>query len=235
MRPRAVLRGAGHPHAISVLFLMPLRGPGSCFGVWSRPQHGTLDFRRNSRGPPALKGGQVRRGSRSSIARLDKSRARWPQSISAFGAEGPGARRQGGLKGEEPQMPAPPRKRHLGAEQRRALQLLASSPFGASEVMMFANGFTRQMLARLIHTGLATTQRGTPTLAVSRSVASGLLTPVDGRSKVDERKQSSHQFARWAGLRWRNSVSHAAPSPAALLQRWPSSACPIAQLLGFLT
>jgi hypothetical protein len=56
-------------------------------------------------------------------------------------------------------MPAPPRKRHLGAEQRRALQLLVSSPFGASEVMMFANGFTRQMLARLIRTGLATTQR----------------------------------------------------------------------------
>jgi hypothetical protein len=56
-------------------------------------------------------------------------------------------------------MPAPPRKRHLGAEQRRALQLLASSPFGASEAMMFANGFTRRMLARLIRTGLATTQR----------------------------------------------------------------------------
>jgi hypothetical protein len=56
-------------------------------------------------------------------------------------------------------MPAPLRKRHLGAEQRRALQLLASGPFGASEVMMFANGFTRQMLARLI--------RRTPTLAVS--------------------------------------------------------------------
>jgi hypothetical protein len=59
-------------------------------------------------------------------------------------------------------MPAPLRKRHLGAEQRRALQLLASSPFGASEVMMFANGFTRQMLARLIRTGLATTQRDNP-------------------------------------------------------------------------
>jgi hypothetical protein len=56
-------------------------------------------------------------------------------------------------------MPAPPRKRRLGAQQRRALQLLASSPFGASEAMMFANGFTRRMLARLIRTGLAATQR----------------------------------------------------------------------------
>jgi hypothetical protein len=58
-------------------------------------------------------------------------------------------------------MPAPPQKR-LGAQQRRALQLLASSPFGASEVMMFTNGFTRQMLARLIRTGLATTVRENP-------------------------------------------------------------------------
>jgi hypothetical protein len=57
-------------------------------------------------------------------------------------------------------MPAPSQKR-LGAQQRWALQL-ASSPFGASEVMMFANGFTRQMLASLIRTGLATTLRENP-------------------------------------------------------------------------
>jgi hypothetical protein len=53
-------------------------------------------------------------------------------------------------------MREPPRKRHLGAEQRRALQLLASSPFGVSEAVMSANGFTRRMLAGLIRTGLAT-------------------------------------------------------------------------------
>jgi hypothetical protein len=53
----------------------------------------------------------------------------------------------------------PPRKRYLGAEQRRALQLLANSPLGASETMMFANGFTRRMLAGLIRAGLATAQR----------------------------------------------------------------------------
>jgi hypothetical protein len=41
-------------------------------------------------------------------------------------------------------MAAPPRKRHLGAEQRRALQLLASSPFGATEAIMLAHGFKRQ-------------------------------------------------------------------------------------------
>jgi hypothetical protein len=52
-----------------------------------------------------------------------------------------------------------PRKRHLGAEQRRALQFLASSPFGVSEAIMFAQGFKRRMLANLICAGLATAQR----------------------------------------------------------------------------
>jgi hypothetical protein len=55
-------------------------------------------------------------------------------------------------------MAEPPRKRHLGAEQRRALQLLASSPFGVSEATMFAQGFNRRMLASLIRAGLATAQ-----------------------------------------------------------------------------
>jgi hypothetical protein len=52
-----------------------------------------------------------------------------------------------------------PRKRHLGAEQRRALQFLASRPIGASEAIMFAQGFKRRMLANLIRAGLATAQR----------------------------------------------------------------------------
>jgi hypothetical protein len=56
-------------------------------------------------------------------------------------------------------MPAPSRKRPLGAEQRRALLLLAGLPFGATEAAMFANGFTRRMLAGLIRAGLATAER----------------------------------------------------------------------------
>jgi hypothetical protein len=57
-------------------------------------------------------------------------------------------------------MAAPPRKRRpLGPEQRRALQLLASIPFGATEAAMFVNGFTRKMLVRLIRAGLATAER----------------------------------------------------------------------------
>jgi hypothetical protein len=47
------------------------------------------------------------------------------------------------------------RKRRLGAEQHRALQLLASTPFGATEAIMLVHGFTRRMLARLVRTGLA--------------------------------------------------------------------------------
>jgi hypothetical protein len=55
-------------------------------------------------------------------------------------------------------MAAPPRKRYLGAEQRRALQLLAGTPFGATEATMSASGFARKTLASLIRAGLATVQ-----------------------------------------------------------------------------
>jgi hypothetical protein len=55
-------------------------------------------------------------------------------------------------------MPAPPRKNRLGPKQRRALQLLAGIPFGATEADMFLSGFERPTLARLIRAGLATTE-----------------------------------------------------------------------------
>jgi hypothetical protein len=55
-------------------------------------------------------------------------------------------------------MPAPPRKRPLGPQQRRALQLLASIPF-ATDAPISANGITRETLARLIRAGLAIAQR----------------------------------------------------------------------------
>jgi hypothetical protein len=56
-------------------------------------------------------------------------------------------------------MGPPPRKHYLGAAQRRALQLIASSPFGTTETIMVANGFRRRMLANLIRAGLATAHR----------------------------------------------------------------------------
>jgi hypothetical protein len=55
----------------------------------------------------------------------------------------------------------PSRKRRVNPEQRRALQLLASSPFGAAKVIMFTHGFTRRTLACLVSVGLATAQRET--------------------------------------------------------------------------
>ena len=57
-------------------------------------------------------------------------------------------------------MASPPRKRRLSSEQRRALELLAGSPHGATEELLaYGHGFTRRMLAGLIRAGLATVQR----------------------------------------------------------------------------
>jgi hypothetical protein len=48
-------------------------------------------------------------------------------------------------------------KHHVGVEQRRALQLLASIPFGATETIMLADhGFKRRTIIHLVRAGLAT-------------------------------------------------------------------------------
>jgi hypothetical protein len=54
-------------------------------------------------------------------------------------------------------MPAPPRKYRLGAQQRRALQLLAGTPFGATEATMIASGFARKTIVSLLRAGHAAT------------------------------------------------------------------------------
>src|SRR5258708_6989595 len=54
---------------------------------------------------------------------------------------------------------APPRKRHLNPQQRRALQMLASNPFGTAEALMLPQGFTRRTLAGLVRAGLPTARR----------------------------------------------------------------------------
>ncbi len=57
-------------------------------------------------------------------------------------------------------MSSSPRKRRLGPEQRRALELLASSLHGATEeLLVYGHGFSRRMLAGLVLAGLATVQR----------------------------------------------------------------------------
>jgi hypothetical protein len=74
-------------------------------------------------------------------------------------------------------MPKPPTgkpgKKHLSAEQRRALELLASIPQGATEALLLAYGFRREMLAKLVLTGFAsvateTMRAGGQTMKVER-------------------------------------------------------------------
>ena len=47
------------------------------------------------------------------------------------------------------------RKTGLGAEQRRALEMLAAGPHGCTGAFMRAQGFTLQLLVDLIRDGLA--------------------------------------------------------------------------------
>ncbi len=49
-----------------------------------------------------------------------------------------------------------PRKRRLSPKARRALDLLANRPFGVTERLLLARGFSRRMLLGLVNQGLAT-------------------------------------------------------------------------------
>ena len=53
-------------------------------------------------------------------------------------------------------MPQPRRPRHgPKPDRRRALELLAASPDGCTEALMFANGFTAELLVELVRARLA--------------------------------------------------------------------------------
>ena len=55
-----------------------------------------------------------------------------------------------------------PEERHLSAEQRRALEILATAGLhGCTGAALFARGFTIDMLADLVRDGLATARRET--------------------------------------------------------------------------
>jgi hypothetical protein len=63
-------------------------------------------------------------------------------------------------------MGVPPREPSLSREQRRALALLASIPYGVTQDRLaFAHGFDRAMIAGLVHEGLATTHGETVTVS----------------------------------------------------------------------
>jgi hypothetical protein len=84
-----------------------------------------------------------------------------------------------------------PRKRRLGGEQRRALRLLAISPFGATEAIMHTHGFTRQMLAKLVRAGLATAQSET-----GKAIAVGRIRITDAGGLVLEDATKSERRGR---------------------------------------
>jgi hypothetical protein len=52
-------------------------------------------------------------------------------------------------------------QQRISAEYRRALMLLASTPLGCTEAILLAHGFKTELLALLVHDGLAATQPGT--------------------------------------------------------------------------
>jgi len=76
-------------------------------------------------------------------------------------------------------MPQPYRPRHgPKPDRRRALELLAASPDGCTEALMFANGFTGELLIELVRPGLASAH-------AERMVADGKMTEV-ARMKLSE-------------------------------------------------
>jgi hypothetical protein len=78
-------------------------------------------------------------------------------------------------------------KRHVGVEQRRALQLLASIPFGTTEAIMLTHhGFTRRTLADVVRAGFATAER-TTIKADGKAIAAGRIRiTAAGRSALED-------------------------------------------------
>jgi len=59
-------------------------------------------------------------------------------------------------------MAVPPRNTPLNAEQRQALELLASIPHGVAEdLLVLAHGFDSDVIPALVHIGLAKVRRET--------------------------------------------------------------------------
>jgi hypothetical protein len=103
-------------------------------------------------------------------------------------------------------MSAPPPKRPLGAEQRRALQFLAGIPFGATEAALSLNGFQRQMSQRLLRAGLITTEHETK--AGGQSI---------GRIRITEAgRLALESYRTQAGVRLHRNA--AAPAGVGLLR-----------------
>ena len=99
-------------------------------------------------------------------------------------------------------MAAPPRKRRLSAEQRRALAMLADAGRnGVNEAVMLANRFQPRMLAHLNREGLTTAMIG------ERVKASGTLL-TNWSSEVNAARQGTRRaLSTWCSPH-RSSVCH---------------------------
>jgi hypothetical protein len=76
-------------------------------------------------------------------------------------------------------MPHPHRRRRgPKPDRRRALELLAAAPDGCTEALMFANGFTAELLIELVRSGLASAH-------AERMVVGGKMMEV-ARVKISE-------------------------------------------------
>jgi hypothetical protein len=81
----------------------------------------------------------------------------------------------------------PPPQKHLSAEQRQALELLAGGPAnGHTKGRLLADGFTVDMLASLVREGLATARRGTVRVGGRQIRVERYLITDAGRTAIEE-------------------------------------------------
>ena len=83
-------------------------------------------------------------------------------------------------------MGKPPRKRRLGREARRALELLSRSPDGVNEALLLAHGFTRQTLTAFVRSGLASWHHRTVRAGGRTIEVNDMMITETGRRAIEE-------------------------------------------------
>jgi hypothetical protein len=100
-------------------------------------------------------------------------------------------------------MAAPPRKRRLSPQPRRAIQLLellSSSPHGATEALLVrVHGFNSDMITGLIRAGLATASRETMKAGAKPIEVVRLQITNAGRSAIESWPHAWPPFDRERG------------------------------------
>jgi hypothetical protein len=84
-------------------------------------------------------------------------------------------------------MASAPRKRRLSPEQRRAPELLAESPHGATEEMLvYGHGFSRRMLAGLVRAELVAAHRRVIMAGDTAIEVGKIMITAAGRRAIEE-------------------------------------------------